>query len=74
MSKRIPRLIRADDFVAEALEAIADKLPQSEKAQENCFRDAAKSFRESGRSEMLRLWENLQEAEDFIGADFTSAR
>ena len=74
MSKRIPRLIRADDFVAAALEAIADKLPRSEKAQEECFRNAAKSFRESGRTEMLRLWENIKEAEDFIGADFTSVR
>jgi hypothetical protein len=74
VARRIPQLIRADDFVAEALEAIADKLAPSEKVQEQCFRAAAKSFRESGRSEVLRLWENTQEAEAFIGSDFTSVR
>ena len=67
--KRIPRLLRADDFVAESLEVMADKMPPSEKAKADLMRESAKRFRESGRPGMIRLWEDAKEAEDFIHPD-----
>jgi hypothetical protein len=68
-SKRIPRLMRADDFVAESLENMAAKLPPSQKAKADHMREDAKMFRESGRPGMIRLWENAKDAEDFIHPD-----
>jgi hypothetical protein len=73
-SKRIPRLMRADDFVAESLEAMAAKLPPSERAQAEYMRESAKRFRESGRPGMIRLWETAKEAEDFIHPDDASVQ
>jgi hypothetical protein len=72
--KRVPRLMRADDFVAETLEAMAAKLPPSEKAQAEYLRGSAQRFRESGRPGMIRLWENAKEAEDFIHPDPASVK
>ncbi|MCU1242249.1 MAG: hypothetical protein JWO71_2975 [Candidatus Acidoferrum typicum] len=68
-SKRIPRLMRADDFVAETLESMAAKLPPSEKVQAEHMRESAKRFRESGRPGMIRFWETVKEAEGFIHPD-----
>ena len=67
--KRVPRLMRADDFVAESLETMAAKLPPSEKARAESMRESAKRFRESGRPGMIRLWENAKEAEDYVHPD-----
>ena len=61
--------MRADDFVAESLEGMANRLPQSEKAQAQYLHESAKRFRESGRPGMIRLWENAKDAEDFIKPD-----
>ena len=72
--KRIPRLMRADDFVAESLEAMAAKLPPSEKVKAEYMRESAKRFRESGRPGMIRLWENATEAEDYIHSDPASVK
>lgn len=55
--KAKPRVMRADDLVAESLEAMAGRLPPSQKAQADNLRKAAKSFRESGRTGMVRIWE-----------------
>ena len=52
-----PRLVRVDDFVAESLEARANSLPPSEKAQANNWRDVAKKLRASGNTRMVRVWE-----------------
>ena len=64
-----PRIMRADDFVAETLEGMAAKLPPSEKAQAEYLLGAAKRFRESGRTGMVRLWEKGEEETDFIRPD-----
>src|SRR5712691_3654570 len=50
-----PRLVRADDFVAEWLEKRAKEIPDEVQA-EHCKR-LAKLLRESGRTGMLRVWE-----------------
>jgi hypothetical protein len=52
-----PRLVRAHDFVGEALEAEADKMAPSEKSQTDIWRDVAKDLRASKSSEMVRVWE-----------------
>lgn len=61
--------MRADDFVAESLEEMASKLPPSEKAQAEYLLGAAKRYRESGRTKMVRVWEKPEDAEDFIRPD-----
>jgi hypothetical protein len=63
-TKRVPRLVRADDFVAESLESMAAKLPPSDQANADLMRESAKRFRASGRPGMIRFWENVQEAEE----------
>jgi hypothetical protein len=68
------RLIRADDFVANSLEARADKLPPSEQAQAEYLRETAKSFRESGRPGMMSFWENAKDAEEYIHPDPASVK
>ena len=72
--KRIPRLMRADDFVAETLESMAAKLPPSEKAQAEHMLQSAKRFRESGRPGMIRFWETVEEANEFIHPDPASVK
>jgi hypothetical protein len=42
------RLVRVDDFTAESLEARANSLPPSEKAQAKNWRDVEKKLRASG--------------------------
>lgn len=49
--------MRADDFVAESLEAEAKLLPPSEKAKADFLRNAAKLYRESKSTKMVRVWE-----------------
>jgi len=52
-----PRLVRVDDFVAESLEARANSLPSSEKAQAKNWRDVSKKLRASGSTRMVRVWD-----------------
>jgi hypothetical protein len=52
-----PRLVRVDDFVAETLEAHADKMPPWAKSQAENWRDVAKDLRESESTKMVRVWE-----------------
>jgi hypothetical protein len=73
-NKKIPRLVRADDFVADSLEEMAGKMPSSDNAHAEYFRGVAKRLRESGRTKMVRVWENEREAQEFIGPDASSVR
>jgi hypothetical protein len=52
-----PRLVRADDFIAEKLEKEASKLPPSEKDKAAGIRAMAEHFRKSSSTAMLRIWE-----------------
>jgi hypothetical protein len=61
MSELVPRLMRADDFVAETYEKMAAKLPPSEKDTATYYLSLAKSFRESGRTGQIRIWEQKVE-------------
>jgi hypothetical protein len=51
-----PRLVRVDDFVAETLEAKADKMPPWAKSQAD-KRDVAKDLRTSENTKFVRVWE-----------------
>ena len=55
MVKIEPRLVRADDFIAESLEKRANQMPQGSDADN--VRRLAELFRNSGRTGMLRVWE-----------------
>ena len=57
----VPRLVRADDFAAETYENWAANLPPSQKEQADSYLGLAKSFRESGRTGMARIWEEKVE-------------
>jgi len=52
-----PRLVRVDDFVAETLEAHADRMPPWAKTQAEIWRDIAKDLRESESTKIVWLWE-----------------
>ena len=55
-----PRLVRLDDFVAETLEAKADKMPPWAKSQADIWRDVAKDLRASKSTKMVRVWEETE--------------
>jgi hypothetical protein len=55
-----PRLVRVDDFVAETLEAEADKMPPWTKFQADIWRDVAKDLRASVNTKMVRVWEGTE--------------
>jgi hypothetical protein len=84
MTRLIPRLLRADDFVAETYEKWAANLPPSGKERAAYYLRTAKMFRESSRTAMVRVWEEEKvefvSAESLIGkrvrfrADFYSTR
>ena len=67
MAKQVPRILRADDFVAETYEKWAANLPASEKERAAYYLRTAKMFRESGRTGMVRVWE--EEKVEFVGAE-----
>lgn len=71
MAAGTPRMMRADDFVAESLEAMAKNMPQ---AEGDIWREAAQKFRASASTRMVRVWENAKEAVDFIRPDPASVR
>jgi hypothetical protein len=52
-----PRSVRVDDFVAETLEAQADKMPPWTKSQAKIWRDVAKDLRESENTKIVWVWE-----------------
>jgi hypothetical protein len=58
--ERNPRLVRVDDFVAETLEAEADKMPPWTKFQADIWRDVAKDLRASENTKMVRVWEGTE--------------
>lgn len=57
------RVLRVVDHVAELLEAEANKMPPSFKAQADILRKAAVSQRESPSTRMTRLWEEVSKEE-----------
>jgi hypothetical protein len=59
-----PRLVRVDDFVAETLEAAADKLPPWAKSQADIWRDVAKDLRASESTKIVRVWEEPEPKSD----------
>ncbi len=67
MAKLVPRLLRADDFVAETYEEWAANLPPSQKQLAEHYLRTAKMFRESGRTGMVRVWE--KEKIEFVEPD-----
>jgi hypothetical protein len=70
MAEVKPRIIRADDFVAESLETEAKGMPPSYKERADILRNAAKIFRESKSTKMIRVWEEEPEkGVDFIKPD-----
>src|ERR1700731_1399422 len=71
MTNLVPRLIRADDFVAETYEKMARQLPPSQKELGNYYLGLAKSFRESGRTGVARVWE---EKVEFVKPETPSAK
>jgi hypothetical protein len=72
MAKLVPRLLRADDFVAETYESLAAKLPPSQKSLAEHHLRTAKMFRESGRPGMVRVWE--EERIEFVSNSLQDAR
>lgn len=58
--ERNPRLVRVDDFVAETLEAEADKMPPWTKFQADIWRYVAKDLRASEKTNMVRVWEGTE--------------
>ena len=73
-NKKVPHLVRADDFVADSLEEMVGKMPPSDNAHAEYFLSVAKRLRESGRTKMVRVWENEREAQEFISPDPASVR
>lgn len=71
MADQVGRVVRVDDFVAEALEADAARMPGSMKMQADSFRQTAKRFRESGNPKLMRVWEDVPTSgkPDFIKPD-----
>jgi hypothetical protein len=67
MTRLIPRILRADDFVAEAYEQWAASLPPSEKERAAYYLRTAKMFRESSRTGMVRVWE--EEKVEFVSSE-----
>lgn len=57
MAEMTPRLVRVCDFVAEALEAEADRMPPSYKEQADSLRKSAETMRRLGSQKLVRLWE-----------------
>jgi hypothetical protein len=73
-NKKVPHLVRADDFVADSLEEMVGKMPPSYKARAEYFLSVAKRLRESGRTKMVNVWENEREAQEFIAPDAAAVR
>jgi hypothetical protein len=59
-----PRWVRLDDFVAETLEAKADKMPPWAKSQADSWRNVAKDLRESESTKIVRVWEEPEPKSD----------
>jgi len=72
MTKLVPCLMRADDFVAETYDSLAANLPPSQTALAEYYRSTAKMFRESGRPGKVRIWE--EEKVEFVESDSSSKR
>lgn len=51
------RLVKVADFVAESLEAEADRTPPSYKEQADSLRKSAAFMRQHGSKKRVRVWE-----------------
>ncbi len=51
------RLVRVSDFVAESLEAEADRMPPSYREQADSLRRSASLMRQVGSKKLVRVWE-----------------
>jgi hypothetical protein len=61
MADMKPRLVRVVDFTAECLEAEADRMPPSRKAEADSLREMAKILRASDNPKMVRVSEEHPE-------------
>jgi hypothetical protein len=52
------RLVRVSDFIAESLEAEADRMPLSYKEQADSLRKSASLVRQVGSKKLVRVWED----------------
>jgi hypothetical protein len=59
-----PRWVRLDDFLAETLEAKADKMPPWAKSQADSWRNVSKDLRESESTKIVRVWEEPEPKSD----------
>jgi hypothetical protein len=67
MTKQVPRILRADDFVAEAYEKWAANLPAPKKERARIISGLHKCSEKSGRTGTVRVWE--EEKVEFVGAE-----
>lgn len=58
MAEMTPRLVKVSDFVAEALEAEANRMPPSYKEQADNLRKSAETMRRLGSQKLVRVWED----------------
>lgn len=52
------RPLRVSDFIAESLEAEADRMPPSYKEQADSLRKSASLVRQVGSKKLVRVWED----------------
>lgn len=57
MAEKTPRVVKVCDFVAESLEAEADRMPPSNKEQADSLRKSAETMRSVGSQRLVRVWE-----------------
>lgn len=59
--ERNPRVIPANEFVAESLEEEANRLPASRATQAKALRDYAATLRSTPSTKMVRVWEEKED-------------
>jgi hypothetical protein len=59
--KTNPRTVSANEFLAESLEAEAEKLPPSKAAQASILRETAALYRTRKDSRLVRVWEEKED-------------
>lgn len=59
--KTTPRVISANEFLAESLEAEAKMLPPSKAAQAAILRETAALYRARKDSRLVRIWEEKED-------------
>jgi hypothetical protein len=62
MAKKVsPRVISANEFLAESLEAEAEKLPPSKADNATILRETAALYRTRKDSRLVRVWEEKED-------------